>query len=124
MASNTHAQTSFGAKPSSTRPAPSANAPTKVAKPRRDLLNAPAIAVPKRNPPPRVESIIPNALDPPENLLLASDASPTVIGPAKENSITAMIIIKHRIAGSCKVKRSPSRIEDSSLPPLGDPVDA
>src|SRR5947207_6639226 len=103
MASNTHAQKRFGAKPISTRPVPSANAPTKVAKPRRDLLKAPAITVPKRNPPPRVESIIPNALDPPENLLLASDASPTVIGPANENSITAMMQLRDRIAGWWRV---------------------
>src|SRR5437660_10117188 len=103
MASNTHAQTRFGAKPTRPRPTQMPNAHIKVAKPRRDLLNAPAIIVPKRNPPPRVESITPNALDPPENLLLASDASPTVNGPANENSITAMMIIRDRIAGWCRV---------------------
>ena len=103
MARSTQAHNRFGARPSSTRPVPRANAPTKIANPILDFLNAPARKVPSRNPPPSVESIIPNAFEPPVNLLFASEASPTVNGPANENSITAIIIIRDRIAGSLKV---------------------
>jgi hypothetical protein len=91
----------LGTKPSNVSPNPRPVVNQRIVLPKLYFeCVAPTIKVPISKPPPREESIAPKAAAPPANLVLARDARPTVNGPAKANSTTAVIVISALSVGS------------------------